>query len=543
MPFPKDAARLCRDNASTIVAAAISLLAATLLFTRYSIDDRLTRDRAIYAYAGQRMAHGVPPYTSIFDPKTPVSAMLSGITASIARATGQSQLTFIRLAFFGISLLLVMAMFILALRLWHSRVGAVVAAIMFACFNLVASEAIAGPEAKTPGILAAIVTMWLVIEKRWYWAAFASSVAVLTWQPFVIYPFMLVVIVVWDSIRERRWEPVIRTVAGLLTPFVAVVTYFAVTGGLANFWRTAFVFPATGIPRRPFVLHDRIDFIRFVVRTAYGFSGHVLWWGDLILIALVVFHLVRGRHKLGAAIRHPLFSMVFVTMIAMLGYAVYDFQGPPDILPFLPYPPLGFAGLIFLLQTSFSAVTIRRVISATAIVAIAALFGASMVWFHRDEKDLTGLRSQQADACAIDRIIGNGANGGLWSLGDPIPLVITSRVNPDRYVYLGESVDRWKVKHTAGGFDGWTRQIQANDPAVVVLQNWFRSGYPAKMTAWLKSDGYRSAYAGKWHLFLRPATIARAEQAGVRLTSSPTPFATGLQGSQLPVAGTSACTS
>jgi hypothetical protein len=533
MPFPKDVARLCRDNASTIVGAVISLAAAILLFTRFSWRDGLSRDQSIYVYGGQRMAHGVPPYTSIFDPKTPITTLVSGVAASIGRATGTNQLIAIRYTFFIIALLMVMAMFVLALRLWQSVAGAVVAAVVLASFTLVASEALAGPEAKAPGVLAAILTMWLVIEKRWYWAAFAGAVAFLTWQPFVIYPVMVGVIALYDSIRERRWESLVRVIAGAVSPFVIVLTYFAITSGIGNFWDAAFKFPATGVQRDYFTITGRLHRIKWIVNHYYGFSGRLLWVGDLILIGLVILHLVRGRHDLRAAIRHPLVSIVFVTMLAELGYALYDFQGGPDVYPFLAYPALGFAGLIALVERSVRGITFRRLVSATALVAAACLFAASMVWFHDIAFKHRALRSERADACAINRIIGDGSQGGLWAMGDPIPLVLTDRTNPDRFIYLSESVDRWKVNHTPGGFNGWTRQVQAANPAVIVVQQW-KGPYESQMVDWIRSQGYHLSYAGKWHLYLRPATVERAYQAGVRLTSKPTPFAAGLDGRQLP---------
>ena len=104
-----------------------------------------------------------------------MATLVSGVAASLARLAGHNELTAIRLAFFLIALLMVLAIYVLALRLWKSVAGAVVAAVVFASFTLIASDALGGPDAKAPGILAAILTMWLVIERRWFWAAFAGG--------------------------------------------------------------------------------------------------------------------------------------------------------------------------------------------------------------------------------------------------------------------------------------------------------------------------------------------------------------------------------
>ena len=57
----------------TWAGAILALLIAVVLFSRFGIDDELRRDEAIYAYGGQQMAQGVPPYLSILDPKTPLA--------------------------------------------------------------------------------------------------------------------------------------------------------------------------------------------------------------------------------------------------------------------------------------------------------------------------------------------------------------------------------------------------------------------------------------------------------------------------------------
>jgi hypothetical protein len=56
--------------------------------TRFSLDDSMRRDEAIYAYGGQQLAAGVPVYAGIFDPKTPVAQTLAGVGAALAPGRG-----------------------------------------------------------------------------------------------------------------------------------------------------------------------------------------------------------------------------------------------------------------------------------------------------------------------------------------------------------------------------------------------------------------------------------------------------------------------
>jgi hypothetical protein len=171
---------------------------------------------------------------------------------------------------------------------------------------------------------------------------------------------------------------------------------------------------------------------------------------------------------------------------------------------------------------------------AAALVATAVLVGFSFVWFGNSGAHDLGLRAQQADACAVERLVGPGA--GLYSLGDPIPLVMTQRGNPDRYLYLGEGVADWKIRHTPGGFFGWTHEIRDDDPKVLVLDQW--TGYAEKrMERWLGLHDYYPSYAGAWKLYLRPAMLRHELSRGVELTGGPTPYAAGPHGDELPASG------
>src|SRR5438477_3834815 len=134
MRSPGAALHLDREQWLKVVGGVGPLVVAVLLWTRYSIDGRFSRDEGIYAYGGQRMTHGVAPYASIFDPKGPGATILCGWGAAIAHLLGSDDLLTMRVLFFVVALLTVLAVYLLALELWHSVVGAVVAALVFATF-------------------------------------------------------------------------------------------------------------------------------------------------------------------------------------------------------------------------------------------------------------------------------------------------------------------------------------------------------------------------------------------------------------------------
>ena len=511
-----------------------SLVAAVVLYTRFSINQRLWRDEAIYVYGAQRFARGVPPYVSIFDPKAPLATLLAGGAAAMARLFGLNEIHAIRLEFFIFSCLTALAIYLLANRLFRSVPAAVLAAVVFASFPIFAQDAIGGPDAKTPAILAMVVAALLLIERRWFWAGVATALATLVWQPLFVFPIAALVLPAVLTPKDKRRRAVGVAFAGIAIPVAVVGIYFLAVGAFGKFVEATLVFPLTGNKRVPFSVHERITHMTHVVQLAYGSrETALLGTGLLALVAIAVAVLVRGRHERRKTVRRPLLSVVMFTFVGVLGFLIYyDFQGPEDTLALTPYAAIGIGGAVALaLRHIRMPQRAGRVAIAGVLAASAALFGSAWASFEHRWTNNHLLLNEYADGCGIDRIL--GSDGVLYALGDPTPLVVTRRVNPDRYIYLEENVSGWKIQHTKGGFDGWVSQIQATNPSVIVLQFWDdKNSY--RMRAALQQLGYKSTYVGEWHVLLSPSGQAAAASTGVKLTKWPAHYARSTDGSRLP---------
>ena len=516
-----------------VAGAAASTLVAILLFTRFSLNQRMWRDEAIYVYGGQRFAHGVAPYVSIFDPKAPLATMFAGIAATAARVLGVNDIHLIRLEFFVFSVLTVLAVFALAYRLWRSVAAGVLAAVVFVSFPRFAQDAIGGPDAKTPAVLAMVVTMWLLIERRWFWAGVAAAVTTLVWQPLFVFPLVALVLPAVMVDRDRRRRSVIGAAAGLAIPTVIVGVYFLAAGAFGKLIEATVVFPLTGNKHVPFSLHERYRHMTSVIWKSYGSREALLIWIGLAALILIAGGLLWSRRQhWRATVRQPLISVLLPTLVVVGAFLVWsDFQGPEDTLPLTVYAALGLGGLASLVVRAVKEPARRRAALAAVLVAAAAL--AAVTWPSFDGRKTNNhlLLAEYSQACAIDRIV--GPTGVLWALGDPTPLVITHRINPDRYIYLEENVSGWKIRHTPGGFDGWVSQIEAAHPSVIVLQLWYDAN-SERMRQALGTLGYTSGYVGGWHLYLLPAARTQAGLSDVRVTRRPTRVAQNLSGRPLP---------
>jgi hypothetical protein len=527
--MPRVARRLSGSVVPRLAGALVSVAVAVALFTRFGINSSLSRDESIYTYGGQQLSHGVAPYLGIFDPKGPMATWIAGLASVAAHALRRNDVYAIRLAYFVCACLTVLAVYLVAARLWRSTVAGLVAAVVFASYRGFAADALSGPDAKTPGVLLAVLAMWLLIRRQWFWGACAASLAALVWQPLALYAVVALGVAGLSSAPGGRRKALVGALAGAAAPVVLTMVYFVAAGAFAEFVDATVTFPLRGVIRGDRTLSGRLHIIADVVNHDYRLSGTLFWVGAVALVLVVAVHLFRGRRHPLTALRHPLVCVVLLTGLLQAAYAASDFQGYPDLYPLLPYSALGLGGLFVMLLRLGHGVVARAVVTAAALVALTVLTVFSWTAFTDDELHDDGLAAQRGNGCAVERLL--GPTGSLYALGDPTPLVMTHRRNPDRYVYLGSGVDRWKVAHQPGGFDAWTAQIRSADPAVIVLRGWDRSSpLHAAMLTWLHEAGFRSAYVGSWRVYLPATTRQEARSRGVRLTAQRTDQAHGVRG-------------
>jgi hypothetical protein len=489
-----------------VAGALLTLFLAVALFSRFGLDEELRRDEAIYAYGGQRLVEGVPPYVSIIDPKTPLAHVLAGAAVAVGRVGGVDDLVAIRLGFFVIACLAVVAVYLAGIALFGSIRAGLAAAVALLAFKGFAIDALGGPNAKTAAVLFGLLATVLLVRRRWFWGAFAASLGALVWQPYAIYGIVALV-AAWlsdgPSGRARRLGAVL---AGGAIPVAAVLASFAAAGALADLVEYAVVLPLTGIDRgdTPFAQHVR--HLIATVHSAYGPSAWLLWIGLALLVAVTAQRVwaATRRAPLGA---EPLVTIVLPPAAFFVAFSLVDFQGYPDAYPLLPYAALGVAGAA---AHGFAALDLRRP-RATAVVGggiIAAAAVATFAWYSGPRPEANALVAQRADVAEVARLLGDG--GTVHSLGDPTPLVLMGRASPSAGIFLSSGIDRWIVEHTPGGFDGWTDELAAADPDIVLIGGW-GGDFNGPMRGWLGQDR-ELIHIGQLRLFVTPEIRARAAE-------------------------------
>jgi hypothetical protein len=488
------------DRAALWGAALVVLVIGLAVFSRGDIDGNLSRDESIYTYAGQQLALGVPPYVSILDPKTPLSSFIAGAAVTVARALDVSDLHAIRLTFFVISALAVVAVFVAGLALFGTAAAAVAGAAAFLTFRGFAIDALGGPDAKTPGVLFAALCTWLLVRRRWFLAGLSAGLAVLVWQPLGVYCLTALLAAWLGSGHGLRMRAVAGATAGVLLPIVVLSLYFLAAGALGQFWEGAVLLPVTGTERVPEDFGTHVAHMIDTVLLGYGAGGWVMLAGLAATMLLAAGTILGMRRSPGALARQPIIAVVMPPLLGITAFSLVDFQGYPDVFPFLIYGALGIAGVVAVLLRQLDRWSGRSAPGvALAGVLVLGTVVATLVLASEDRHDLQSLPQQQADAHMAEAYLLPG--DAVMSLGDPTPLVLMRRTSVSRFIYLGAGVDRWVVAHLPGGFAGWTSTIAAAHPRRVFVGTW-HGEYRAPMFRWLRRHAYRLTRIGELNLFI-----------------------------------------
>lgn len=516
-----------RRRQTALLGGLITVVAAVVLFSRFSVNALLQRDESIYVYGSIRFAHGVAPYASIFDPKTPGTALLGGFAAKIAMLLHHNAVHAIRGEFFVISVLTVLAVYVLALELSGSVAGALTAGLAFCCYARFANDAAGGPDPKTAGVLFMVLCMWLLLRRRWFAGGIMGGLAFLFWQPLMWFPLIAVIAAVVYSDPGRRRRNAGAALGGAVLPVAVVAVYFAVAGAFTDFVQATLVYPLTGTAHPPETLRQHFTRIPHVL-AVYPLTAVIFWVGTACLVLTIALRM--RRDSVRAVLLSPLVLVVSVTFVLNLLYALYDFQYTPDTLPFMPYPVLGAAVLIGELKGRAVSATVARAVAVAGVVLALLATSLAFASYHNPKNIERTMVGQLRSACGVHRLIGTGS---FVELGNPAQLVLTKRTSRSKYIYLAAGVDKWKVNHTRGGLHGWFAEILAQHPQVIGMDGW-KSPIKNKMKKLLRGAGYVRRYVGPWRVFVTQAARQRSRTVNVRLSPHQEPVALTWQGSRLP---------
>jgi hypothetical protein len=486
------------------VGPALALVAGVVFLLR-GFDGVLTRDLALYAYAGQQVADGVPPYVGVMNRSGPLAHLVPGAGAWVGDLLGADDLLAIRALLTVVSVLVVWVTYVLARDVFASRLVGASAALFVATVPGFILYAVGGPRDKTTMMLFLTAALVATVRGRWGWAGTLLALATLTWQP-ALFPGAATVAVAALLAPGRRVRALVRVgAAGALTTLVFVIG-FAVVGALPEaldgFVRIHLT--ATYQPG----LSDDVQSTWEALREAFGFATHLVIAGLVALPLVALPGLVRlVRHRSEPPERVADVALVAATAGELVGlvWSYRTFNGWADALVLVPYAALGLAGVLALVVRALP----RRAGAAVAVAACLALLAGGLGYSLDDHEPV--LREQRAEVAAVLEVL---PDASMLSVEAPQPLVLGHRTNPTPHQMFRLGLETYVDRTWPGGLDGYAAQIARTRPTIVAVG--LGAHYDWLMPT-LRADYVRFGTSEGWYWYVDrdtdPATLSRLEDA------------------------------
>jgi 4-amino-4-deoxy-L-arabinose transferase-like glycosyltransferase len=261
---------------------ALCAMVALVVFVRLRLlQIPLERDEGEYAYAGQLMLEGVPPYQMAWNMKLPGTyAAYATIMALFGQSIGGIHLGFLFANLGALALL-----FFIARRLtgfW----GAVMACASYALMSL--SPGVLGLAGHATHLvtLAALGGLWLLLRARetgsgagLFWSGLCFGLAFLCKQPGACFGLFGFCLTLRDAARMRpvAWRRLLRNSglfsAGMILPFALTCLILWRLGTFERFW----FWTITYARRSTRASCHGADGVGPIHRSSSGSSGSVKW--------------------------------------------------------------------------------------------------------------------------------------------------------------------------------------------------------------------------------------------------------------------------
>jgi hypothetical protein len=438
-------------------------LVAVVVYSLHGFRGYLDRDVALYAYGGQQVVDGVPPYVGVLNRAGPLAHILPGIGVAVARLVGADDLTSIRVVFMLFAVACVGVVYLATRDVFRSRLAGVAAAAAFLSFTGFVHYATYGPREKTPMTLFLALCLWAVCRRRWLWAGVALGLATLTLQIafFVGAPAVVVGALLANPDWRSRALALGRAAVGGLATLVLMVTYFALSRALYDFAEGYLLLNAR-YPSRGSLASTPGEAWHRVVE-GYGASTWVLV-GGLVALVPLTWWAFRGRGKDGMPSAATLAATTAGAAGGVVWSVVGDFDRFPDAYPLLPFAAIGVGGVMFVLARRLP----QR--AAVAVVAVASLVAASYATAHSVRTRDTGLDEQRALVDDSLAVVGDDAR--ILSVWAPQAMVLSGQRNATRHQTFGGGLSRYVEDTWPGGMAGLVREEFATKPTFVATMPW-----------------------------------------------------------------------
>ena len=319
-----------RPNVWTWALLVLVILGAAAIRLRL-LDAPLDRDEGEYAYFGQLLLQGIPPYAQAYNFKMPGIYALYALMLAVLGETSAG----IHLGLLGATSLTIVLLFLVATRLFEARV-ALVAAATFAVLALSPRFFFMAAYAEhfvLPPALAGVLVLLAAGDRRGVARFLASGVlfgtAFIVKQSGAAFALFAVLYVLTDTRYDarRRLAASGALVAGALAPFATVCLLMLQAGTFASFWFWTVTYAskygtAMSLAAGKFHLGQALRWIlptSYLVAALAGLGLSALFWDAKARASRRFITLLLGTSLLATSAGPYFLPQYFILMLPVLG--------------------------------------------------------------------------------------------------------------------------------------------------------------------------------------------------------------------------------
>jgi hypothetical protein len=488
------------------ISAFLAGVIVALMYGPFSTTE--DGDASIYDYIGQTILRGGLPYRDVVEIKAPGSIYLSALAMMLGKWVGIRDIISVRLLNVLLAGILSWAIFLVAWTYLRDRFAAAIAVLiplmMGGSFTVMMNG---GTQPKLPLMIFGLLSLFFIARNKPLWSGFCSMLACLCWQPGLL--FTGVAFLVFSRyLRSWRDLRALKVLAGAAVPLAITLAYFQLRGALGDLWSWTITFNySVFAPNYLKPIGWQMWHIWRVGRRVYRWDS-VLVWASIAGLFWYSYLWVRRElrgHGLFQS-RHIYNSALVIPPIVYFAFCLINFQGGPDLMPFLPF--IGIFGGYFIIRVvrmiaggnglgragpgrwpaALRTRSIARSGQRLAAVAVIVVLGAIVL--YRGAIYRTSGMTLNGQFKEADKLAAQLQPGDKVYVHGPVELLVLlglSNMNP--YVALDAGADDYIAATKPDGFASVIGEFEAQAPKVVAISRYGNVHHAKELMQWV-NDHY-----------------------------------------------------
>ncbi len=450
--------RIFEKNRITIlIFILIFFLATVFFFFHWPTVKPVNLVTGNHYYLAQQMSMGHVLYRDLFSDKPPLNEYIAVLCFSVCRGELFPAIILTRFVFFFFFILSAIPLFIITKYIVDKSHLAWLVVLIYLSFDYPYARIALGSDWHTLMNFFALLSVLFFLKNRYVLSGLFSSLAVLSWQPGIIF-FIATSSAVILFPNDKRGEKLSRVTLGFLSPILLLLLYTHISGYLSDLIKQTILFGKVTI-RHGFLAG--IGLIPKIVDKDYGRNIPIIILGVLGFIINFAQITINRHKKINLKASFLPLSVLSMTII----FSLIDFQGPTDFIPFVPW--LAFYAVYSI--TFFPGSRKSLIVNIIPLCFILALIVYSLKGTIRRLPSFT-LKKQKEFVLNNLKSFDLREDDLLLCMHSAQPLLFMNKKNMLKYIYYFNSKHyRFIEKYEENGFNSVLYSINERKPKLIYV--------------------------------------------------------------------------